>query len=91
MSKASVFANAEPIRGGIPVCFPWFGGGREPEMAPAHGFARLADWRLITAEEADNAVTLTLRLTDADVAGLPGVRAWKHRFELTYAVTLVPN
>ena len=88
MSKKSAFVPAEPIRGGVPICFPWFGGGREPGMAPAHGFARLADWTLVGAEDADGVVTLTLRLTDADVAGLPGAGAWNHRFELSYAVTL---
>lgn len=87
MSKGSVFAPAEPIRGGVPICFPWFGGGRQTGMTPVHGFARLAEWSLIGAEDDDGAVPLTLRLTDADVAGLPGVEAWDRSFELTYAVT----
>ena len=87
MSKASLFAPATPIRGGMPICFPWFGAGREAGMTPAHGFARLADWLLVAAEDADGTVTLTLRLTDADVAGLPGVQAWEHAFELTFVVT----
>ncbi|WP_127126236.1 D-hexose-6-phosphate mutarotase [Georgenia sp. SYP-B2076] len=87
MSRKSMFAPAEPIRGGVPICFPWFGGGRDPGMAPAHGFARLADWSLVGADDADGVVTLTLRLTDADVSGLPGVQAWAHPFEATYTVT----
>jgi glucose-6-phosphate 1-epimerase len=87
MSKASVFAPAEPIRGGVPICFPWFGGGRQGGITPVHGYVRLADWSLVGAEDAGGAVTLTLRLTDADVAGLPGVQAWQRPFELTYAVT----
>jgi glucose-6-phosphate 1-epimerase len=44
MSAASQFAADKPIRGGVPVCFPWFGGR---EGLPAHGFARLADWELV--------------------------------------------
>lgn len=91
MSKASVFAPERPIRGGVPICFPWFGPGREPGMSPAHGFARLADWTLVEAEDTDGVVTLTFRLTEADVAGLPGSGVWRFPFELTYAVTFGPE
>ena len=42
-SQFSRFQRGEPIRGGIPIIFPWFG-AREGE--PAHGFARLAEWEL---------------------------------------------
>lgn len=87
MSKASVFAPAQPIRGGVPICFPWFGAGREPGMQPAHGFARLAVWHLVDATDAAGVVVLTLRLTDADVAGLSAAQAWPHAFEATYTVT----
>jgi glucose-6-phosphate 1-epimerase len=43
LSQCSRFAPDQPIRGGVPVIFPWFG-PREGE--PAHGFARLVDWQL---------------------------------------------
>ncbi len=88
VSGAARFAVGEAIRGGIPICFPWFGAGREPGLAPpAHGFARLVGWRLIDATDDAGAVTLTLRLTDADVAGLPAAAAWPHPFTATYRVT----
>jgi glucose-6-phosphate 1-epimerase len=92
MSKASKFADREPIRGGVPICWPWFGAGREPGLAPAHGFARLADFTLVGAEEdAAGVVTLTLRLTDADSSGLPGAEHFSKPFELTYTVTFGPE
>ena len=43
MSQCSRFAAGQPIRGGIPIIFPWFGGR---EGAPAHGFARTTAWEL---------------------------------------------
>jgi D-hexose-6-phosphate mutarotase len=46
MSAASEFHVDKPIRGGVPVIFPWFG-GREGMVA--HGFARLAEWDLVAA------------------------------------------
>lgn len=42
-SQFSRFKPGEPIRGGIPICFPWFG---TREGGPAHGFARLSEWEL---------------------------------------------
>src|ERR1700733_14895405 len=43
MSQLSHFNEGRPIRGGIPIIFPWFG-PREGE--PAHGFARIQEWDL---------------------------------------------
>lgn len=72
MSEASAFAAGEPIRGGIPVCAPWFGAGRDGDKAPAHGWFRLADWQLTGAEDVDGRVRLTFHLDGADV-GHPGI------------------
>ena len=88
MSKASRFTPTEPIRGGVPICFPWFGPGREPGMSPAHGFARLADWRLVGASDDDSVVTLTFRLGSEDVKGSAGAERWNHPFEATYTVVV---
>lgn len=44
LSTASYHDSDKPIRGGIPVCFPWFGAGRSGDLAPAHGFARVRPW-----------------------------------------------
>jgi len=43
ISQFSRYTPDQPIRGGIPVIFPWFG-AREGE--PAHGFARISEWEL---------------------------------------------
>src|SRR5579875_1393159 len=53
LSGRSEFAKGQPIRGGIPVIFPWFGpraGEPNPphtgQPGPSHGFARTAEWTL---------------------------------------------
>ena len=80
MSAKSYFAAGKPIRGGVPICFPWFG-GREGE--PAHGFARLAEWQLVkTVAAPDGTVTVTLALPP-----LPGREAWKI-LRTEFAVTI---
>lgn len=44
MSQKSAFAEGKPVRGGVPVVFPWFGTGPEGKLAPPHGFGRLDTW-----------------------------------------------
>ena len=59
MSAKSHFAPGQPIRGGVPICFPWFG-NRDGE--PSHGFARITEWQLVkTSAAPDGAVTLRFR------------------------------
>lgn len=70
MSAKSYFAEGKAIRGGVPICFPWFG-ARDGE--PSHGFSRLANWQLVkTAAAPDGTVTVTLALPS-----LAGREAWK--------------
>lgn len=42
LSQESWHEAGKPIRGGIPVCWPWFG----PAKEPAHGVARITEWAL---------------------------------------------
>lgn len=44
VSRNSQFQNDKPIRGGVPICFPWFGSKSGDDQAPSHGFARLMNW-----------------------------------------------
>lgn len=46
MSQSSRFAPGQPIRGGVPIIFPWFG---PREGSAAHGFARTVEWQLVGA------------------------------------------
>ncbi|HEY5298722.1 MAG TPA: D-hexose-6-phosphate mutarotase [Verrucomicrobiae bacterium] len=60
MSAKSHFAPGEPIRGGVPIIFPWFG-NRDGE--PSHGFARITEWKLVkTFVTPDNQVVLHFSL-----------------------------
>ena len=81
MSRLSQFAAGKAIRGGVPVCFPWFG-QREGDVI--HGFARITEWDLIeTAATPDGGVTVRFRLpSTAANAAWPAYRA-----EFVVAVT----
>jgi D-hexose-6-phosphate mutarotase len=77
MSGASDFHLEKPIRGGVPVIFPWFGGR---EGMAAHGFARLAEWDLLeTLAPPDGSVRLHFRLPSED------------EFEVDFIVTVAAS
>ena len=57
MSRESSWDAAKPIRGGVPICFPWFGPHAMDRSAPGHGFARLLDWALVEARDDERGAT----------------------------------
>lgn len=66
MSSASLFQSGKAIRGGIPLCWPWFANHPTDSSKPAHGFARTALWRLLEVEHLDSgAISLILDLDDS--------------------------
>lgn len=83
MGSQSWFAAGKPIRGGIPVCWPWFGPGAEASL-PAHGIARLQPWSLESvATSPEGVVDVVLRLRDT-----PATRAiWPFAFDLCLNVS----
>lgn len=85
LSRASNWASDKPIRGGIPVCWPQFG-GQGP--LPQHGFARTNPWSLIRTEKLDNGdVQVTLRLAENDAT----LKLWPHRFAFELRVALAES
>lgn len=63
MSARSLHADDKPLRGGIPVCFPWFGPHPDRPELGAHGFARLRPWTLASVVDlADGSTRAVLAL-----------------------------
>ncbi len=85
MSSLSTFEEGNPIRGGIPVCFPWFGPHGSDSKKPQHGFARLQMWKV--AETADLPGSETrLRLTLRQNQKLKAL--WKYSFLAEMIITV---
>jgi glucose-6-phosphate 1-epimerase len=82
MSRKSRFEQGAPIRGGVPLCFPWF--GVHPE-GPQHGWARIMDWTLERVVDDGETVTLTLSLSDSPESR---ASAWPHAFDARFTVTV---
>lgn len=73
MSDSAIFDGKAALRGGIPVCWPWFG----RIAAPAHGFARTSEWMLVEHKENDHGVIVVLGLeATADTLAI-----WPYQFQ----------
>lgn len=65
LSNNTPFKNGVAIRGGVPVCWPWFGPAAQQGL-PAHGFARNLPWTLKSHREDADGVALTFELTQSE-------------------------
>ena len=81
-SLHSRWEDGKAIRGGIPVCFPWFRGKVDDPKAPAHGFVRTKSWALASITQEDDSVCVTLA-TESDESTR---RWWPHDFRLTLRI-----
>ncbi|HWG28513.1 D-hexose-6-phosphate mutarotase [Actinospica sp.] len=74
LSDATAFEQGVAIRGGVPICWPWFG----PAGKPSHGFARTSTFQLDAHSEDELGAELAFRLRgDEHTKAL-----WPHEFEL---------
>ncbi|MFE5332498.1 D-hexose-6-phosphate mutarotase [Embleya sp. NPDC056575] len=85
LSETTAFEEGRAVRGGVPICWPWFGAAGRP----SHGFARVLPWELLDVDESGAEdkgeaapgdetvrVTLVLRASEASRA------YWPHEFEV---------
>lgn len=85
LSPKATFAPGKSIRGGIPICWPWFGAHPVHPHLPAHGFARTLAWRVVEcAALPDGSTRIMFELPRTDT-----VRTlWPHSCRVTYTVTI---
>jgi glucose-6-phosphate 1-epimerase len=84
LSKQSQWAAGHAIRGGIPVCFPWFRNKVDDPKAPSHGFVRTKAWQLDSVEKFGDAVRVSLSTSSDE-----GTRAWwPYDFQLQHRLTI---
>ena len=84
LSEQSRFEPGKAIRGGIPICFPWFGPKADDPKAPQHGFARTTDWELEDLKRHSNAVEVVLSLASSEATQ----QLWPHDFKAVYTLSV---
>lgn len=85
MSKKSFFEYGKAIRGGVPVCFPWFGPHSSDLSKPQHGFARLSKWEPDSVSSLeDGATRLVLKISDNSDT----LQLWPYKFEAKVIITV---
>ncbi|MGQ0671959.1 MAG: D-hexose-6-phosphate mutarotase [Hyphomicrobium sp.] len=60
LSPAARLATGKATRGGIPVCWPWFGRHPTDAAKPAHGFVRTSPWRVVSSDARKEVASLAL-------------------------------
>lgn len=83
MSEDAQFINGKSIRGGIPVCWPWFSAHDSESDFPAHGFARTSIWHVkSTASTEDNTLIVLQLQTEANAKIWPYQCSCEIRFDI---------
>ncbi len=85
LSEKAYYAEGKAIKGGVPICWPWFGPDPEGLGRPSHGFVRNRLWNVVTTSTTpEGATQVILGLQDTEET-----RAmWPQAFELTIAITI---
>ena len=95
LSEQAEFKQGQSVRGGVPICWPWFGDlARNPpavqatyqseQPAPFHGLVRALPWQLAEQRCEGDVALLEFRCAQAQER-LPG---WPHAVELTLQIRL---
>jgi glucose-6-phosphate 1-epimerase len=97
LSPDAAYRTGQSVRGGVPVCWPWFGDLRrnpatvqahyQLEQAPAHGLVRALDWELLSIDEEGDAVTLRFAY---DTRNRP-LEGWPRDVGLSFVVRLADD
>ncbi len=84
-SPKSNYQPHKAIRGGIPICFPWFAQNNQNKDLPMHGLARTATFTpLDITPHQDQSITATFQLKSSPAT----LKIWPHPFLLKYQITL---
>ena len=88
LSELSDFEENKAIRGGVPICWPWFGVNKNNPNLPNHGFAKVCLWEWVDSKEIDSKTTkINLRLRDSKQTHT----LWPYKFELTLEISIAEN
>lgn len=85
LSEQSYYKAGKAIRGGIPVCWPWFGPDPKGLQRPNHGFVRNHFWRLAASEAVGDGETRVVLIFDQS---MKQENTWRQPFNLRLEITV---
>lgn len=83
-SRAARFAPGKSVRGGVPVCWPWFGPHATEASFPGHGFARTVMWEVVGSKSLPEGNWLAFRLVPTDATRAQ----WPHESEVVLQMVI---
>ena len=85
VSNNAYYQADKAIKGGAPICWPWFAANPEDEALPFHGFVRNQLWQVHATESRKSGeVVITLVFTDSETT----CHIWPYQFELSEVITI---
>jgi glucose-6-phosphate 1-epimerase len=93
MGSRTETAPGKPLRGGMPVVFPWFATDTKKDRidghpGPAHGFARIEEWALDSATMHDGGAELVFSLGPTAMSRSMGFDAFALTMRFRFGRTL---
>ena len=85
LSPQAQFKSGKSLRGGTPVCWPWFGPHPENTSLPGHGFARNLEWRMLETSRLRDATRIAMIFEP----GEEQQKVWPHQAELILSITML--
>jgi glucose-6-phosphate 1-epimerase len=85
LSENAVYQTGKVIRGGVPICWPWFGDDTSGYDRPSHGFMRNQQWQVIGSNvDLDGIATLRLGASSTDETKA----IWPYEFKLALEISV---
>ena len=85
VSKLVKFISGKAIRGGVPICWPWFGAHPTDKQLPGHGYARITPWEVESVCALENGATeIKLILQETPLSQTH----WSQSVELSATITI---
>jgi glucose-6-phosphate 1-epimerase len=84
LSKQSHWQEGKAIRGGIPICYPWFRSKADDPKAPSHGVVRTTAWQIESITQQADIVVISLIITASDATR----KFWPYDFHLKHRITV---
>jgi len=85
LSRLAYYKQGKAIKGGVPVCWPWFGADPENKGRPAHGFARNKMWQIRQTEKLSATKTKVILGLSHDNETMD---VWPHEFDLKLEIVV---